>query len=130
MALTRADKWVLKVLTCVIIAGASVALLSCSKEEPPVEVAQEADGKETVEMKFSPYEMSPMTRADTRAATSISSICSHLDVWITDDDDEVTDIHQSSTDDGFGTVSVALVERVERQLLVSGYLVSALLFCF
>ena len=43
----------------------------------------------------------------TRAAVSIADVVTHLDVWITDGT-TTTDIHQTSSTDGFGSVSVTL----------------------
>lgn len=57
-----------------------------------------------VTMTFSPYEVSEMTRA----VTSISTVVTHLDVWIYESGTEVTAVHQTSTTDGFGTITATL----------------------
>ena len=68
-------------------------------------------------MTFSPYEVKPMTRANsasglartdgvTRAA--VADYATRLDVWIYDGDTEVQAVHQQSTDDGFASLSVRL----------------------
>ena len=57
-----------------------------------------------VQLQFSPvYEIIEITKA----ATSISSLATRLDVWIIDGT-ETQAVHQSSTDAGFGTISVTL----------------------
>ena len=100
-AMTRADKLVVKALLCLILMSAAVACLtSCSQSEEPEALK---DGPQLVTLTFSPYDVSPMTRA----ATSISNYCTHLDVWISDGT-TTTDIHQSSTDASFGSVSLPL----------------------
>ena len=99
--MTRADKLVVKALLCVILmSGAIACLTSCSQMEEPETMKDEPT---QVSITFSPYDMAPMTRA----ATSISGICTRLDVWISDGE-TTTDIHQSSADDGFGSLSVSL----------------------
>jgi hypothetical protein len=106
MAMTRADKLVTKVLLCVIVmSGAVACLTSCSKEsEDEMVNGQSSMVNDTqVSITFSPYEMTPMTRA----ATSISGIVTKLDVWISDGVTS-TDLHQTSSDDGFGLISVSL----------------------
>ena len=70
-----------------------------------------------VRMTFTPYEMEPMTRANsasgltrtdgvTRAA--VADYATRLDVWIYDGDTEVQAVHQQSTDEGFASLSVRL----------------------
>ena len=71
---------------------------ACSNEETPT-----APEPTDVVITFSPYTMDAMTRT----ATSIASLVTHLDVWITDGTTEVS-AHQTNTDDGFGTLSVTL----------------------
>ena len=57
----------------------------------------------TVVISFVPrYQITPMTRA------AISDAASRLDMWIYDGDTEVADVHQSSSEDGFGSVSLTL----------------------
>ena len=60
--------------------------------------------KAEVTLTFSPYEMSAMTRT----ATSIADYCTHLDVWLYEGGTEFTAVHQSSSDDGFGGISMTL----------------------
>ena len=55
-------------------------------------------------MTFSPYEVESMTRA----TTSIAEVVTRLDVWLYESGSEVQAIHQSSSDDGFGSLSVTL----------------------
>ena len=54
----------------------------------------------------------------TRTATSISGIVTRLDVWISENGTQVEEVHQTSTDDGFGTVSVSL-NRLKTYTLVA-----------
>ena len=67
---------------------------------------------QTVTLTFSPYETEAMTRgAATRAAQSVSDYCTRLDVWIREGDAEVTAVHQTKDDDGFGTLTLTLDRR-------------------
>ena len=108
MALTKADNVVIRVLLCVIMVSAAVALLSGCSSDPSVldvnlkEQPQQADTTITISFGFG-YDVQPMT---TRAA--IGDAASHLDVWVYEDDEEVEAVHQSSSDTGFGTVSLSL----------------------
>ena len=45
--------------------------------------------------------------AKTRAVADVSTIASHLDIWITDDN-TTTDYHQASGDTGFGSLTLTL----------------------
>lgn len=78
-----------------IVAGCS----SDNGEEPVMNQGETAE----VTLTFSPYEQTAMTRA----ATSVASVVTHLDVWITDGT-TTQDIHQTSSDADFGTLSVTL----------------------
>lgn len=91
---------------------AAVLLAACSESENPEPLTQNPEPT-TVTLTFSPYEMSAMTRA----ATSIASICTHLDVWITEGTN-TTEVHQTSIDASFGTVSVSL-NRLKTYTLVA-----------
>ena len=75
------------------------ALCGCSSDNEEQRVAEPIE----VMLTFSPYTMEAMTRT----ATSIASLVTHLNVWITDGTTEVS-AHQTNTDDGFGTVSMTL----------------------
>ena len=79
----------------------------------------EDEETELVTLTFSPYEQSAMART-TRAATSIASVVNHLDVWITDGT-TTTDLHQTSTDAGFGTVSMTLDKTKTYTLYAMGH---------
>ena len=96
---------------------AGLAIVGCQKEEPEVtNITPETEtpdwDKDTITISFSPYTITPMEsrQATTRATTSIASICTHLDVWIEHEGD-VIDIHQSSTDANFGTITAVLDKR-------------------
>lgn len=104
-AMTRANNMVVRVVMCLITISIFVTTLSsCTNDDESEAVKKTTEGNILVDLSFSPYEMTPMTRT----ATSIADVCSRLDVWITDEDGDETVINQSSEDDGFGTLSVSL----------------------
>ena len=74
-------------------------MTGCSSDNDEPRVMEPTE----VTLTFSPYTMEAMTRT----ATSIASIVTHLDVWVTDGSTEV-EAHQTNADDGFGTVSMTL----------------------
>ena len=82
------------------MAAMCVACSSDNGEEPVMNQGEKAE----VTLTFSPYEMSAMTRA----ATSVASVVTHLDVWLYESGSEVAAIHQSSSDSGFGTITATL----------------------
>lgn len=87
---------------------AAVCLTSCSKTpEDDVLVTDDAPAQQEtyVTLHFSPYIQEAMTRG--AGDKSIQEICSRLDIWL-EDDDQVIEVHQSSSDAGFGSVSVKL----------------------
>ena len=61
----------------------------------------------TVTLTFSPYE----TEAMTRAAQSVSAFATRLDIWLFEDGAEITSVHQTKDDDGFGTLTLTLDRR-------------------
>ena len=77
-------------------------LTACSQDES--ESAFNGSPVEQVTITFSPYDVSPITRT----ATSIADVVNHLDVWIYESGTEVEDIHQTSADAAFGSISVTL----------------------
>lgn len=81
-------------------AAAMMAACSSDNGEEPVN-----NEKETVTISFPQFQQTiePMTRTN----TDVSTLVTHIDVWLTDGT-TTTDIHQVSTDTGFGTVSVEL----------------------
>ena len=98
---------------------AGLVIVGCSKEEQESTVTdtnteqQYGWERDTITISFAPqYTTSPMEsrQATTRATTSIASVCTHLDVWIEHEGD-VIDIHQSSTDANFGTITAVLDKR-------------------
>ena len=94
---------------CVIALLALVVLTACEKASEENVVNGSAVGNQTavVSLTFSPYEMSAMN-APRRAATSISSVVNHLDVWLYESGTEAAAVHQTSADAGFGTVAITL----------------------
>ena len=102
-ALTKAEN----VVICVLF---SLCVLSCTKDDEP-----ETDMPETVihvdinddpiqehvTINFAPvYTMDPMTRGDLSA-----SGMTRLDVWLYEGTTEISAVHQTSSDVGFGSVS-------------------------
>ena len=71
--------------------------VSCSSESDEQKVSEPTE----VTISFSSYKM-------TRAATSVATVVTHLDVWLYESGSEVTAIHQSSSDAGFGTITATL----------------------
>ena len=90
---------------CVFFALAAMVLTACSNEqEECVFNGSTAENQTEVTLSFSPYEMGAMTRA----ATSVATVVTRLDVWLYESGSEVAAIHQSSSDADFGTVAVTL----------------------
>ena len=88
----------------ILTALAAMMMVSCGKEGVETDsTATDADNEATVRMTFTPYGMEPMTRE----ATGIENYCTRLDVWVVNGSD-TTEVHQSSTDSGFGQVSLTL----------------------
>lgn len=82
--------------------AALLMLAACSSDN--MEEQKSKVNLQSVIMTFSPYTMESMTRT----VTSIAGIVTHLDVWLYENGNEVTAIHQSSGDIGFGSVAVTL----------------------
>lgn len=86
-----------------IFALAAMVLTACSSdngEEPRVKSEEFTE----VVLTFSPYEQTAMTRA----ATSVATVVTRLDVWLYESGSEVAAIHQSSSDADFGTITATL----------------------
>ena len=85
-----------------------VGLTACTSDEPEsaIRVGIEADTTQlepvTISFDFPEVSITPMTRA------SISDVATRLDVWVYEDGTELTSVHQSSSDVGFGSVSLSL----------------------
>ena len=88
----------------VFFMAAAILLSSCEKAILSDDEIAENE-IEKVTLTFSPVTVT--TEAMMRTATDISTIITHLDVWIVEGDN-VTEVHQSSTDSGFGTMTVEL----------------------
>lgn len=80
--------------------AAAALLYGCSAN---VEQPEGKENETTVNLSFTPYEVSPITRA----SAPISDYVSHLDVWLLEGEN-VMEAHQSSNDDGFGSVQFTL----------------------
>lgn len=86
---------------------AAMCLMSCSKELSD----ESANGQSSVvneptqvTLTFTPYDYEPFTRS----TTNVSELVTHLDVWLYESGTEFAAVHQSSTDDGFGTITATL----------------------
>ena len=81
---------------------------SCTSDEPESAIINGNMNSDSTEMKSvtihfaQQYDIRPMTRA------AIGDVASRLDVWIYEGDTELTAVHQSSSDVGFGSVSLSL----------------------
>lgn len=82
---------------------AALMLAGCSANDGEQINDEPVKNEKAVTMTFTPYGMEAMTRG----VTSISSVVTHLDVWIVDGDN-TTAIHQSNSDADFGTVTAVL----------------------
>ena len=89
---------------------ATVMMTACTTdgagEYLTVELTPPAEPQQVV-LTFSPYE----TEAMTRAAQSVSAFATRLDIWLFEDGAEVTSVHQTKDDDGFGTLTLTLDRR-------------------
>ena len=86
-----------------------IGLTACTSDEPETATASIGINADTTQLEpvtisfdFPEVSIAPMTRA------TISEAASRLDVWIYEDGSEVEAVHQSSSDSGFGTVSMTL----------------------
>ena len=107
-----------KTVIMMTAAVGAIAILTACTNDGDGEVVNNETAE--VQMTFAPYEVEPMTRANsasgltraddvTRAA--VADYATRLDVWIYDGDTEVQAVHQQSTDDGFASLSVRLDKR-------------------
>lgn len=92
-----------KVMFMVLAVCLMTACSSDNGEEQSVFSGSPVENETKVTLTFTPYDVSAMTRA----AVSVADYCTHLDVWIMNGED-VIDVHQSSSDSGFGSLSVSL----------------------
>ena len=97
----------------IFMALAAFVLVGCSESEER-EVMNEESAKVT--LTFSPYEQTEMTRA----AVSIANVVSQLDVWITGGATPI-DLHQSTADADFGSISVTLDKTKEYTIYAIGH---------
>ena len=89
---------------CVIALLAAMCLTACEKSsEECVANGPAVDNQAEVTLTFSPYEMEAMTRA----ATSVATVVTHLDVWLVSGGDVIA-LQQTKDDANFGTLSVTL----------------------
>ena len=87
----------------VMMFAAAIVLAACTNPTEEMTVGAAPEPAE-VTLSFLPYDMKAMTRA----ATSISTVVTRLDVWIYEGGSEAVAVHQSKDDADFGTVSVTL----------------------
>ena len=98
----------------------AVVLTACSYYEEDEVVNNETDEAVVTLLVFSPYDMSAMKAPSRRAAVPVSSVVSHLDVWVTDGT-TWQDFHQTSSDEGFGTLKVTLKKSVQYTIYALGH---------
>lgn len=90
-----------------LFAAVALMVAACTSDnDMSTESAVQNPEPTQVTLTFSPYQMEAMTRA----ATAISTLVTRLDVWLTDGT-TTQDIHQTSSDDSFGQLSVTLDKR-------------------
>ena len=83
----------------ILFFAAAAMLAACNNDSSEIIETEYSN----VTLTFSPYDVEPLTRT----ATSIADVVSHLDVWLVEGGN-VTDLHQSNGDAGFGTINVTL----------------------
>ena len=83
----------------VFLAAMAALCVACSSDNEEQRVSEPTE----VTLTFSPYQMDAMTRT----ATSIASLVTHLDVWITESGNTIA-VHQTSSDANFGTITATL----------------------
>lgn len=86
-----------------ILCAAVLAACSSSTDEDSALNDSVVETETQVTLTFSPYQMEAMSRA----ATSIASIVTHLNVWLITSND-VIDIHQTTADAAFGSITATL----------------------
>ena len=79
-------------------------LCACSSDK--VEEPQNHD--DLVEVKLNLKGFTFETEAMTRATTAVGDYVTHLDIWLYESGNEFTSFHQTSSDSGFGTLSLTL----------------------
>ena len=82
--------------------AALALLMSCSSDDD-VQVSNKQTSTVTIEFPQFQTTIEPLTRGN----TDVSTMVTHIDVWITDGT-TTTDIHQVSTDANFGTITADL----------------------
>jgi hypothetical protein len=94
---------------CVFFAAA-LMLAACSQDanDEIVNSQLSTANSQEVTLTFSPYEVTQMSAPSRRAATNISNIVTHLDVWIYESGTEVVAVHQTDATAGFGTITATL----------------------
>lgn len=102
-----------------MLAAAMMVLTACEKNNVLNEgtVMNQTDEPTEVTLQFSPYDMTAITRG----VTSIAGVVTKLDVWVYQGGSEVAAVHQASTDDGFGSVSVTLDKTKTYTLYAMGH---------
>ena len=102
----------------ILLAIAAVAVLvGCTKENVPTPTPT---GEQQVTIKFSPYEMSPMSKT----TSSVATVCSRLDVYIIEQGTTDTmRFHQDRAINatGFGSLTATLQTNRSYKLIVMGH---------
>ena len=124
-----------------LCAFAAVALLcaACVKGNTPLDDEEVTTGKQHVTLTFAPYTTETMAakamraKPVTRAAVSVGNVVNRLDLWLMEGDSAkaltqtaaVTENHQTTKDDDFGTLSLMLDKDKTYTLYAIGHKESA-----
>ena len=93
----------------IIFALSIIALASCTDTTDVTTTT--ADTETAVTLTFSPYEVTPITRA------AVADYCTRLDIFVVDPGGSVSEYHQTSTDNNFGTLAVTLNNTLSYRLI-------------
>ena len=112
--MTKADNVVVRVLLCLIIVSVSFTwLTSCSPSDNPgsldISLQESPEMTDTiVTIRFGGIPSDDDSNVNVGTRGSVSESATRLDLWIFEGDTETTAVHQSSSDAGFGSVSLSL----------------------
>ena len=93
----------------IIFALSIIALAACTDTADVT--ATTADTETAVTFTFSPYEVTPITRS------AVADYCTRLDIFVADPGGSVSEYHQTSTDDNFGTLAITLNNTLSYRLI-------------
>ena len=101
-----------------LFVAAVCTLVACKSESDNFVSNPDDSDSVVVRLDFQPYDITiePMTRA----AQPVSDYCTRLDIWLTDGS-TTTEIHQVSTDNGFGSAELTLNKHKTYTLYCTGH---------